>query len=97
MVSADLVAAPFPSGQSRLRSVPGPTRLRLADLLHMTDRTADDVLSGRYDRVVPAGGVPTHDRWCGRLHRDGEDDARVSRAGPRWVPGCADLVVRVAG
>ena len=37
MVSADLVAAPVLPSPSRLRSVPGPTRLRLADLLHITD------------------------------------------------------------
>jgi hypothetical protein len=57
MVSANLVAQPVLSRptQSRpalsrrspLRAVPGPTRLRLADLLHITDSTADAVLSGR--------------------------------------------------
>ena len=35
-----------------------PTRLRLPDLLHATDRCADDVLSGRYDRLLPADGLP---------------------------------------
>src|ERR1700744_2415486 len=83
MVSADLVAAPVLSRPSRLRSVPGPTRLRLADLLHITDRTADDVLSGRYDHVVPAGGVPTDDRWFARLHGDDEVDVWLIS----WVPG----------
>ena len=66
-----------------LRSVPGPTRLRLADLLHITDRTADDVLSGRYDHVVPPGGVPTDDRWFARLHGDDEVDVWLIS----WVPG----------
>ena len=33
-----------------------PTRLRPPDLLHATDRYADDVLSGRYDGLLPAGG-----------------------------------------
>ena len=83
MVSADLVAAPVLSRPSRPRSVPGPTRLRLADLLHITDRTADDVLSGRYDQVVPAGGVPTDDRWFVRLHGDDEVDVWLIS----WVPG----------
>ena len=58
MVSANLVADAVLSRPSNVRSVSGPTRLRLADLLHITDRTADDVLSGRYDHVVPPGGVP---------------------------------------
>ena len=53
MVSANLVADAVLSHPSTLRSASGPTRLRLADLLHITDRTADDVLSGRYDHVVP--------------------------------------------
>src|SRR6201992_4230622 len=83
MVSADLIAAPVLSRPSRLRSVAGPTRLRLADLLHITDRTADDVLSGRYDQVVPAGGVPTDDRWFVRLHGDDEVDVWLIN----WVPG----------
>ena len=83
MVSANLVADPVLSRPSRLRSVPGPTRLRLADLLHITDRTADDVLSGRYDQVVPAGGVPIDDRWFARLHGDDEVDVWLIS----WVPG----------
>src|ERR1700742_3816977 len=83
MVSADLIASPVLSRPSRLRSVPGPTRLRLAYLLHITDRTADDVLSGRYDQVVPAGGVPSDDRWFVRLHGDDEVDVWLIS----WVPG----------
>jgi hypothetical protein len=93
MVSANFVAPPALSrpalsqlGLSRrspLRAVPGPTRLRLADLLHITDSTADDVLSGRYDHVVPAGGVPTNDRWFVRLHGDDEVDVWLIS----WVPG----------
>jgi hypothetical protein len=89
MVSADLVAdsvrvadAAF-SRTAALRAVPGPTRLRLADLLHITDRTADDVVSGRYDHVVPPGGVPTDDRWFARLHGDDEVDVWLIS----WVPG----------
>jgi hypothetical protein len=88
MVSANLVAEPALSRpalsrRSPLRAVPGPTRLRLADLLHITDSTADDVLSGRYDHVVPAGGVPTDDRWFVRLHGDDEVDVWLIS----WVPG----------
>ncbi|BBX46063.1 cysteine dioxygenase family protein [Mycobacterium cookii] len=83
MVSANLVSAPARSGPPALRSVPGPTRLRLADLLHITDRTADDVLRGRYDHVVPPGGVPTDDRWFARLHGDDEVDVWLIS----WVPG----------
>jgi hypothetical protein len=83
MVSAHLVADPVRSRPSTLRSVAGPTHLRLADLLHITDRTADDVLSGRYDQVVPPGGVPTDDRWFARLHGDDEVDVWLIS----WVPG----------
>jgi hypothetical protein len=94
MVSAHLVAdavrvaqpalsRPALSRPSPLRAVPGPTRLRLADLLHITDSTTDDMLSGRYDHVVPAGGVPTDDRWFVRLHGDDEVDVWLIS----WVPG----------
>jgi hypothetical protein len=83
MVSTNLVAAPMRSRPSPLRAVPGPTRLRLADLLHTTDRTADDVLSGHYDHIVPPGGVPTDDRWFVRLHGDDEVDVWLIS----WVPG----------
>jgi hypothetical protein len=74
MVSANLVADRVLSGPSPIRSVCGPSRLRLADLLHLTDRTADEVLSGRYDDVIPSDGVPIDDRWFARLHGDDEVD-----------------------
>ncbi|UMB70759.1 cysteine dioxygenase [Mycobacterium paraterrae] len=83
MVSAHLTAAPVLTRPARPRAVPGPTRLRLADLLHITDRTADDVLSGSYDHIVPPGGVPTDDRWFVRLHGDDEVDVWLIS----WVPG----------
>jgi hypothetical protein len=83
MVSTSVAAPPVLPRPSRLRSVPGPTRLRLADLLHITDRTADDVLSGRYDHLVPPDGVPTDDRWFARLHGDDEVDVWLIS----WVPG----------
>jgi hypothetical protein len=76
-------ARPASSRPSPLRAVPGPTRLRLADLLRITDSTSDDVLSGRYDHVVPAGGVPNDDRWFVRLHGDDEVDVWLIS----WVPG----------
>jgi hypothetical protein len=88
MVSANLVADPVQFRPSALRSVPGPTRLRLADLLHITDQSADDVLSGRYDHLVPPGGVPTADRWFERLHGDDEVDVWLIS----WTPGhCTEL------
>lgn len=59
-----------------------PTRLRLPDLLYATDRAADDVLSGRYDHVLPAGGPPADDRWFTRLHGDDELDVWPIS----WVP-----------
>lgn len=54
--------------------VTAPTRLRLPDLLHTTDRFADEVLSGRFDHLLPAGGLPTEGRWFTRLHADDDLD-----------------------
>jgi Cysteine dioxygenase type I len=85
MVPANLVADPVLPRPSAVRSVSGPTRLRLPDLLHTTDRTADEVLSGGYDHLLPPGGVPTADRWFARLHGDDEIDVWLIS----WVPGQA--------
>jgi cysteine dioxygenase type I len=85
MVSANLVADPVPPRLSAVRSVAGPTRLRLPDLLHTTDRTADEVLNGRYDHLLPPVGVPTDDRWFVRLHGNDEIDVWLIS----WVPGQA--------
>ncbi|WP_319454490.1 MULTISPECIES: cysteine dioxygenase [unclassified Mycobacterium] len=63
-------------------SLVAPTRLRLPDLLHATDRAADAVLSGRYDHLLPAGGPPTDDRWFTRLLGDDELDVWLIS----WVP-----------
>ena len=63
-------------------SIVAPTRLRLPDLLHTTDSAADDVLSGRYDHLLPAGGVPIDERWFTRLHGDDELDVWLIS----WVP-----------
>ena len=59
-----------------------PTRLRLPDLLHACDRGADDVLSGRFDRLLPSGGLPTDERWFTRLRGDDELDVWLIS----WVP-----------
>jgi hypothetical protein len=68
---------------SAIPSVGDPTRLRLPDLLHITDQHAEDVLSGRYDRVFPPGGIPSGERWFTRLHSDDELDVWLIS----WVPG----------
>lgn len=64
---------------------PGPTRLRVPDLLHATDQAADDVLSGRCDHLLPDGGVPEQQRWFARIHGDEELDIWLIS----WVPGHA--------
>lgn len=58
------------------------TRLRPADLLHVTDRFADDVLGGDYDHLLPTGGPPTGERWFTRLHGTEELDVWLIS----WVP-----------
>jgi Cysteine dioxygenase type I len=63
-------------------AVSSPTRLRLPDLLQATDRYADDVLSGRFDHVLRAGGPPRDERWFTRLHGDDELDVWLIS----WVP-----------
>lgn len=63
----------------------GPTRLRVPDLLHATDQAADDVLSGRCDHLLPAGGLPQTERWFTRIHGDEELDIWLIS----WVPGHA--------
>lgn len=73
--SAVLSTVPMPA-------VSAPTRLRLPDLLHATDRGADDVLSGRYDHVIPVGGPPADERWFTRLYGDDELDVWLIS----WVP-----------
>jgi hypothetical protein len=60
-----------------------PTRLRPADLLRLTDESAEDVLAGRYDHRLPAGGRwPTENRWAARLLADEEVDVWLIS----WVP-----------
>lgn len=55
-------------------AVAPPTRLRLPDLLYATDRYADGVLEGRFDHLLPAGGLPADSRWYTRLHSDDDLD-----------------------
>jgi hypothetical protein len=86
MVSANLVADPVRPRPSAIRSVAGPTRLRLPDLLHITDRSADEVLSGRYDHLLPPNGVPTDDRWFVRLPGDPRNTDEVDIWLISWVP-----------
>jgi Cysteine dioxygenase type I len=62
------------STASALPAVSAPTRLRLPDLLHATDRAADDLL--------PSGGPPRDERWFTRLHGDDELDVWLIS----WVP-----------
>lgn len=63
----------------------GPTRLRVPDLLRVTDQAADEVLSGRCDHLLPEGGVPDTQRWFTRIHGDEELDIWLIS----WVPGHA--------
>ncbi len=74
--------APRPSA---IPFVAGPTRLRLPDLLHATDQAADEVLTGRYDHLLPRGGVRAADRWFTRIHGDEEIDIWLIS----WVPECS--------
>jgi quercetin dioxygenase-like cupin family protein len=60
------------------------TRLRPADLLRLTDEGAEDVLSGRFDHLLPAEGVwPSDERWATRLLADDEVDVWLIS----WTPG----------
>src|SRR6185312_12378511 len=81
--ASSMPAHPAALRSSAIPAVAGPTRLRLPDLLQITDQEADDVLSGRYDHLLPAGGIPANDRWFTRLHSDDELDVWLIS----WVPG----------
>jgi hypothetical protein len=78
-----LTANPVVLRPPAIATVSAPTRLRVPDLLHITDQGADDVLRGRYDHLLPSGGVPHDDRWFTRLHSDDELDVWLIS----WVPG----------
>lgn len=78
------MAAPVLAAPTRYAppAVSAPTRLRLPDLLQATDRCADDVLSGRYDRLLADRRLPTDERWYNRLYGDDELDIWLIS----WVP-----------
>jgi hypothetical protein len=56
-------AHPIALRNSAIPTVSGPTGLRLPDLLSITDQAADEVLRGRFNHLVPSGGIPTQERW----------------------------------
>ncbi|PRC61408.1 cysteine dioxygenase, partial [Mycobacterium sp. ITM-2017-0098] len=59
-----------------------PTRLRPADLLHVTDRFADDVLGGEWPAGREQVVVVAAERWFTRLHGNDELDVWLIS----WVP-----------
>ena len=75
MVSPALLTSAAPA-------VSAPTRLRLPDLLLASDRGADELLTGRFDHLLPVGGPPRDERWFTRLHGDDELDIWLIS----WVP-----------
>ena len=81
--AAPVIRATAPRPRALPSPSAGPTRLRVPDLLHATDRAADDVLSGRCDHLLPEGGIPESRRWFTRIHGDEELDVWLIS----WVPG----------
>ncbi|WP_052068032.1 cysteine dioxygenase [Rhodococcoides fascians] len=81
-----MLSTPVFSGSLSSTSAPNltlPTRLRPHDLLRITDQGASDVLEGRFDHLLPAGGNwPTGERWSTRLHADDDLDVWLIS----WVP-----------
>ena len=63
-------------------AVSAPTRLRIPDLLQMTDHGANDFLNGHFDDLLPSGGLPVDERWFTRIYGDDELDLWLSS----WVP-----------
>lgn len=72
------LALPSPASPA----VAAPTRLRVPDLLRATDVATDQLLSGRFDYLLPSHGVPTNERWFTRLQGDDELDVWLIS----WVP-----------
>lgn len=68
-----------------ISAVHAPTRLRIPDLLHATDRAAEEVFDGRYDALLPDSGLPADERWFARIHGDDELDIWLIS----WAPGHA--------
>lgn len=81
-----MLSTPVFSGPATPSSTPHltlPTRLRPHDLLRITDQGASEVLEGRFDHLLPNGGVwPTDERWSTRLHTDDDVDVWLIS----WVP-----------
>ena len=63
-------------------AVSAPTRLRIPDLLQMTDHGANDFLNGHFDDLLPSGGLPVDERWFTRIYGDDELDLWLIS----WVP-----------
>jgi hypothetical protein len=82
-VATRTVAPGAPRPLTVLSPSSGPTRLRVPDLLHATDRAADHLLSGRCDHLLPKGGIPESRRWFTRIHGDEELDIWLIS----WIPG----------
>jgi hypothetical protein len=72
--SVTVVSALLSQTHSRSHSYSRPTRLRIPDLLYSTDHYAEGVLDGRFDHLLPPGGLPVDRRWYTRLHADDELD-----------------------
>jgi hypothetical protein len=78
-------AIPIALRSAAIPTASRPTRLRLPDLLRITDQAADEVRRGRYNHLVPSGGIPTQERWFTRLHSDDEVDVWLIS----WAPNQA--------
>jgi hypothetical protein len=78
--SASVIPAVDPVRDRQISSAL-PTPYRLADLLRIVDETADDVISGRFDQVLP-DEWPGEERWAQRLYSDEDLDIWLIS----WVP-----------
>jgi Cysteine dioxygenase type I len=83
LVDSPAVLPPVAAIPPSAGPAPGPTRLRVPDLLRATDQAADAVLSGRCDHLLPEGGLPDGERWFTRVHGDDELDIWLIS----WAPG----------
>ena len=70
------ISVPSPARRPRLPACASPTCCRPPTAPPTT------CCRGRYDHLLPAGGVPTDDRWFTRLHGDDELDVWLIS----WVP-----------
>ncbi|MGA9869936.1 MAG: cysteine dioxygenase [Rhodococcus sp. (in: high G+C Gram-positive bacteria)] len=73
-----MLSTPVFSGSPSVSHSVLPTRLRPHDLLRIADQGASDVLDGRFDHLLPAGGIwPCNERWSTRLHSDDDVDVWI--------------------